>query len=97
MLHRNLHANVYLRIVIYIYTFVEYVGEFEIQRNHSSTQGLEYQLTSIMHLSFTAFSLHDAKVTMEPLLPIAFRRHSFEPTMLDYGHLNILYCGGEKI
>ncbi len=72
-------------------------GNFEIANpNFVTTQGVPYDIRSIMHYSATAFSINRLP-TIEPIdpnIPLSQlgQRQGF--TELDLQHVRTLYCGG---
>ena len=69
--------------------------KFRIE-NRTTSQGLPYDFSSIMHFRHNAFS-RDNKSTVFPrshTIPKTFLGMSATGTDLDFLHLNILYCGG---
>ena len=69
--------------------------KFRIE-NKTTSQGLPYDFSSIMHFHHDAFS-RDHKSTVVPrnrTIPKTFLGSSATGTDLDFLHLNILYCGG---
>ena len=97
--HAKLHAkwsdHLSLRAFIPLAGFVE---NFLIQ-NSSTSQGLPYDFSSIMHFRPNAFSVDYHKSTIVPhnhTIPTAILGSSATATDLDFLHLNLLYCGGTE-
>ena len=64
----------------------------------STSQGLPYDFSSIMHFRHNAFSYHRHKstvVSQTRTIPKAKIGNSDTGTEFDYLHINILYCGGK--
>ena len=65
--------------------------------NSTTSQGLPYDFSSIMHFRHNAFSCDNHKSTVvphSPRIPKTFLGNSATATDLDFLHLNILYCRG---
>ena len=72
-------------------------GEKFRTQNMSTSQGLPYDFSSIMHFRHNAFSRDSSKSTLIPhnaTIPKITLGSSATATDLDFLHLNILYCGG---
>ena len=72
-------------------------GNFAPQSN-STSQGLPYDLDSIMHFPHNAFSLNHHLSTIIPQKTGILRSKvgkSDSATHLDFLHINLLYCGGK--
>ena len=68
--------------------------------NRSSSQGLPYDFSSIMHFLHNAFSRNPHKSTIVPhsgAIPKTLLGYSAKGSDLDFLHLNILYCGGMDV
>lgn len=76
-----------------------YIGarrSFSNQIVDSTTQGLPYEYSSIMHYDSKMFS-ENGEATILPKVPNATMGTSRRPTQLDYLHINLLYCDGKEI
>ena len=76
--------------------FVGFVKNFWIQFK-STSQGVPYDFSSIMHFRHNAFSLARSKSTVVPrnrIIPKTKLGSSATATDLDFLHVNLLYCGG---
>ena len=83
-------------LLYYTYTLVGFGGKFFI-RNKSTSQGLPYDFSSIMHFRHDAFSraLNESTVvTRNHTIPKTILGGSTDATDLDFLHINLLYCGG---
>ena len=68
--------------------------------SRSSSQGLPYDFSSIMHFRHNAFSRDYNESTVVPrnrTISKAILGCSAKATDLDFLHLNILYCGGKDV
>ena len=68
-------------------------------QSKSTSQGLPYDFSSIMHFQHNEFSLKHYKSTIVPhnrTIPKAILGSRAKPTDLDFLHLNLLYCGGKE-
>ena len=66
--------------------------------SRSTSQGLPYDFSSIMHFRHNAFSRNREKSTVVPrnrTIPKTILGNSSMATDLDFLHLNLLYCGGK--
>ena len=66
-------------------------------QSRSTSQGLPYDFSSIMHVRHNAFSQHSSESTIVPFnrtIPKTVLGNSTMATDLDFLHLNLLYCGG---
>ena len=95
--YKRMHCPILTVLYNSCCTFLGFENNFLIERR-STSQGLPYDFSSIMHFRHNAFSCDsDKKSTLVPhnltisriLLGI-----SEKGTDLDFLHLNLLYCGG---
>ena len=83
-------------IHVTVIALAEFKGNFWIE-NRTTSQGLPYDFSSIMHFRHLAFSRDGHKSTIIPrsrTISKTFLGSSATPTDLDFLHLNLLYCGG---
>ena len=76
-----------------------YEMNFRIQED-STSQGLPYDLESIMHFKHNKLSVSEGISTILPqnvYLPSSILGISESGTNLDFLHVNILYCGGKYL
>ena len=66
-----------------------------MQTINSSTQGLPYQIESLMHFCYNEYSIWPDEFTMVSKQRIELLSSQF-PTTLDYMHINLLYCNGKE-
>ena len=79
-------------------TLAGFREKFWIQ-NRSTSQGLPYDFSSIMHFQHNAFSRGHNKSTVVPhnsTISKTILGSSNEGTNMDFLHINLLYCGGEE-
>ena len=65
--------------------------------SRSTSQGLPYDFSSIMHCQHNTFSrelFKSAVVPRNPKIPKTDLGSSDRATPLDFLHINLLYCGG---
>ena len=77
-----------------IYLGVE--ESFAVESN-STSQGLPYQIYSLMHFSHNSFAFSPLLSTITPkdtLVPLELLGKSTTALRLDFLHINLLYCGG---
>ena len=70
---------------------------FHVQEK-STSQGLPYDFESVMHFRQNALSTRPKKNTIIPKsteIPSSRLGTSINGTILDFLHVNLLYCGGE--
>ena len=75
--------------------FTGQVREFDILDENTSTQGVEYDYKSVMHLGVFAFSMGNLETIVPLKSPYPFYGTKY-PSALDIFHVNILYCEGNK-
>ena len=83
---------------IAVVTLVGFGDKFWIQ-SRSSSQGVPYDFSSIMHFRHNAFSFDRDESTVVPCnraIPKSILGSSATATDLDYLHINLLYCGGRN-
>ena len=102
ILHVCLHPSAYkiirLSFIISVITNVGFRDKFLIQ-SRSTSQGLPYDYSSIMHYRHNTFSRTRFGSTMIPgnrTIPKATLGNTVKPTELDFLHLNLLYCEGKE-
>ena len=81
---------------IAVLTLLGFEDKFWIQ-SKSTSQGLPYDFSSIMHFRHNAFSRIPYKSTVVPrnrTVPKTILGSSSSATDIDFRHLNLLYCGG---
>ena len=81
------------------YTLVGFGEKFSIQ-NKSTSQGLPYDFSSIMHFRHDAYSRAQFESTVVPhnrTIRKTILGSSDTATDLDFLHLNLLYCGGTDV
>ena len=77
-------------------SFIDFAGmvkEFDIVDENTSTQGIPYEYSSVMHPGYFAF----AKRKISTIVPLKIKGHmscNAYPTAHDLLHLKIMYCAG---
>ena len=82
-----------------VVTLVVFQEKFWIQGG-STSQGLPYDFSSIMHFRHNAFLRNGYESTVLPrnrTIPKTFLGSSATATDLDFLHINLLYCGGTEV
>ena len=80
-----------------VVTLEGFQEKFSLQ-SKSTSQGLPYDFSSVMHFRYTAFSSNPDLSTVIPhnhTIPKVILGSSATATDLDFLHLNLLYCGGK--
>ena len=96
----KLVVQTYTMILIMLFAVATHEGfqeKFSMQ-SRSTSQGLPYDFSSIMHFQHTAFSSNPNLSTVIPhnhTIPKIILGSSATATDLDFLHLNLLYCGGK--
>ena len=90
------HRNLFIRFAA---VYIGFEEKFWIQ-NRSTSQGLPYDFSSVMHFRHRAFSRSRCKSTVVPhnrTVPITILGRSATGSGLDFLHLTLLYCGGTDV
>ena len=61
------------------------------------SQGLPYDVNSLMHFRPDAYAKYSGLITITPKRRDVSWKDTVLPTSYDYLHINLLYCGGKTI